>query len=282
MTRSLFDHAIPNRAGTALLTGLALMLGACGGVPSGQVQAHVNGHEISDRAVAAELAAANLPDSDKAMQHAALDKIIARYLIIEEAQRQGLDKSPDYLAFKDRAQDLVLADMMVKRWAAALPRPAQADIDHYVAANPLRFDARAFLLVDAIEAPNASGSIKDLAPLHAMDAVESTLRARHLATRRASQVLDTALIDPAMARQLTSAPVGEPIVFAGSSRSPNSGLRVLAVMRSDPAPIPADLRNGLAADAVRQAQIAQKLAGLKEGARIAFRADLQPGPQATK
>lgn len=266
--------------------GLALMVQGCGGVPAGQVEAHVNGREISDRAVAAELAAANLPDNDPVAQHLALDKIIARYLLIEEAQRQGIDKSPDFLAFRDRAQDLVLADMMVRRWAAALPAPAPADIDRYVAANPFRFDRRAFVQVEEIEAPAGSASIKDLAPLHAMDAIEALLRAHHAEFRRVSQVLDTALIDPAMARQLASAPPGEPVVFAAApgkaAGSTGGSLRVMAVVRSDPAPIAADMRTALAADALRQTLIAQKLAGLKAGARIALRADLQPGAPGPK
>ena len=56
----------------------------------------------------------------------------------------------------------------------------------------------------------------------------------------------------------------------------------MAVVRSDPAPIAADMRTALAADALRQTLIAQKLASLKAGARIALRADLQPGAPGPK
>ncbi len=258
---------------------LMLALAGCGGVPAGQVQAHVNGREISDRAVAAELASANLADGDAGAARAALDKVIARDLIVEEARREGLDKTPDYLALRDRADDLVLADMMVRRWAGTLTAPGQAEIDHYVAANPLRFDQRALIAVDQIEASGQGPAVAALAPLHNMDAVEAMLRTSRASVRRIAQVLDTALIDQATARRLVTAPPGEPIVLAAPAKG-GADWRIIAVTRNDPAPIPADMRASLAGEALRQQQIAHRLDALRSGARIAYRADLDPAAKA--
>lgn len=267
----------PGRAVIAL--PLALALAGCGGVPAGQVQAHVNGREISDRAVAAELASANLADGDAGAARTALDKVIARDLIVEEARREGLDKTPDYLALRDRATDLVLADMMVRRWATTLTAPSQAEIDRYVAANPLRFDRRALIAVDQIEATGQGPVIATLEPLHSMDAVEGALRNAHASVRRIAQVLDTALIDQATARRLVTAPPGEPIVLGAPGKA-GGAWRIVAVTRNDPAPIGAEMRASLAGEALRQAQIAHRLDALRTGARIAYRADLDPAAKA--
>ena len=268
------------RPGRALIVlPLIVALAGCGGVPAGQVQAHVNGREISDRAVAAELASANLADGDAGAARAALDKVIARDLIVEEARREGLDKTPDYLAMRDRATDLVLADMMVRRWAAALAPPGQAEIDRYVAANPLRFDRRALISVDQIEATGQGPAIATLEPLHSMDAVEGALRNAHASVHRIAQVLDTALIDQGTARRLVTAPPGEPIVLGAPGKT-GGAWRIIAVTRNDPAPIAAEMRATLAAEALRQAQIAHRLDTLRSGARIAYRADLDPAAKA--
>lgn len=268
--------AVPRRGLCVLIFALA----GCGGAPAGQIEAHVNGREISDRAVAAELASANVAPGNPADDRAALDKVIARDLIVEQARREGLDKTPDFLALRDRAEDLVLADLMVRRWAAAVPQPAQGEIDRYVAENPLRFDQRTLLTVDEIEATGQGPVLADLAPLHSMDAVDGALRNARATVHRISQVLDTALIEPATARRLVTAPPGEPVVFAAPGKSGGSW-RIIAVTRSDPAPVAADLRTALAGDALRQIQIAHRLDALKSGARIAYRADLQPAGKAS-
>jgi peptidyl-prolyl cis-trans isomerase C len=248
-----------------------LALAGCSQAPAGQVAAHVNGQEVSDRAVEAELASANIaPDAKGAMQ-GGLDKVITRDLIVEQARREGLDKSPDYLAFRERADDLVLADMLVRRWMAAVPPPAQPDIDRYIAANPFRFDRRVLFQVDQIEARGGAVAPRDLAPLHSMDAVAALLDQHHVEYRRMTQVLDSALIAPEMARQLSSAPAGEPVAEPVAG-----GLQLIALQRSDPAPVSPDLGQRLAADALRQAAIAQRITALRAGARIEYRADLRP------
>ncbi len=258
-----------HRTQAALLAMLALA--GCQETPAGQVAAHVNGKEVSERAVEAELAAANLAPETKGAMQGGLEKVITRDLIVDQARREGLDKSPDYLAFRERAEDLVLADMLVRRWAASVPPPSQSDIDRYIAANPFRFDQRVLFQVDAIEARAGAVAPRDLAPLHSMDAVAALLDQHHVEYRRMAQVLDSALIPAAVAHQLSSAPPGEPVAVP----SPG-GIQLIALQRSDPAPIAADLRERLAGDALRQAAIAQRVNALRAGARIEYRADLRP------
>jgi peptidyl-prolyl cis-trans isomerase C len=266
------------RAGAALSVLALLMLNGCGGTPEGQVAAHVNGQEVSQRSVVAELASANVSPEAKGAMQSGLEKVITRDLIVDQARREGLDKSPDYLAFRERADDLVLADMLVRRWAAGMPAASQPDIDRYIAANPYRFDKRTLFQVDEIEARGNAVGTHDLAPLHSMDAVAALLDQHHVEYRRMTQVLDSALIAPALARQLAGAPVGEPVAMPMSG-----GMQMIALQRSDPAPIPADLRARLANDALRQAAITQRVNALRAGARIEYRADLRPGakPQTT-
>lgn len=247
-------------------------LGGCSGAPAGQVAAQVNDTEISDRLVGAELAAAGISQPDRAVMRQALDKVIARDLLVDQARREALDKSPEFLALRQRAEELVLADLVVKRWTAALPAPGDEQIARFIAANPQRFDHRTLYTLDSIDIAQGAPPLAALAPLHSIDAIEAMLRARSIGFQRLVQPLDSALAAPALARQLAAAPPGEPIAVPAGK-----GMQIMAVLRADPAPVPADLARQLAADALRQAQIADKIANLRAGARIAYRDAPQPG-----
>lgn len=249
-----------------VLCGLAAVLGGCSATPSGQVAARVNDTEISDRAVEAELAAAGISQPDPGTTRAALDKVIARDLLVDQARREGIDATPDFLALRQRAEELVLADLLVKRWAAHATAPSDDRIAQFIADNPQRFEHRTIYMLDSIEIPSGPPPAAALEPLHSIDAVAALLQARNIAFQRLSQPLDSALAAPALARRLATAPPGEPIALAASG-----GMQVMAVVRADPAPVPAALARQLAADALRQAQIADKVAGLRSGARIAYR-----------
>lgn len=268
----------PGRSRRSVVLFATLALAACGGSPTGQVVAQVNGKEITERAIDAELATAHAEPGPaaKALIPAALDRVVTREVLVQQARRAGLDKSPDFLAMQQRADDIVLAEMMTRKLAAALPAPSQQDIDGYVAANPFRFARRAYLQTDTIEVPGGAIKPRDLVPLHSIDAVEGLLHDRHLSYQRLIQAVDTALIPTSLARQLSSVPAGEPVVLPRSE-----GLQVIAVRRVDPAPLPDQTARALAADALRQTAVAQQVKTLREGSKIEYRKDFGPGKPGT-
>ena len=74
-------------------------LAACDKEPTGQVAAVVNGDEITLQEINAELGNAPIPEGvdKKAVQQAALQRILDRRLLAQSAREEDLDKSPEYM-----------------------------------------------------------------------------------------------------------------------------------------------------------------------------------------
>src|SRR5687768_2411812 len=88
-----------------------LLTSACGekreAAPSGQVVATVNGKEITILDLRQEAGTAN---PGKPVEQAALNAIIARELLADEAKKQELDALPATAIMQDKARQLVLVD----------------------------------------------------------------------------------------------------------------------------------------------------------------------------
>ena len=106
-----------NRA-TALIAIACLGVGACrfpgipglsgaGKAPTGQVVATVGGKEITLLELQAELAGAQGLDAKahKAAEQQALRMIVARTALAEEARKEALDKTPEFVLLQQRTTD---------------------------------------------------------------------------------------------------------------------------------------------------------------------------------
>lgn len=113
----------------------ALLLAACGEpVAEGQVLAVVNGHEITERDLAAEGGSA-----DRAT---ALRQLVDRHLLAEVAREQSLERTPEYLAALRRNREQLLVQGLGQKLSATMPDPSAADISGYIAAHPHAFIGR--------------------------------------------------------------------------------------------------------------------------------------------
>ena len=104
---------IPFLAGAALLA-----LAACGDKsPQGQVVATVNGEEITAQEVNAEAQALNLPANAnrEAVLPQILQRVLDRKLLVGVARERKMDKSPDFLIQRRRAEETVLATMLARQ-----------------------------------------------------------------------------------------------------------------------------------------------------------------------
>src|SRR4051812_49548010 len=98
------------RAMLAALMASALVVTGCGKKATGQTVAVVNGEEISQGELNAELQAANVPASADRKQVTAqlLQRIIDRKLLAQAAVKDGIDKTPEYISRQRRMNEELL------------------------------------------------------------------------------------------------------------------------------------------------------------------------------
>lgn len=199
---------------TVLALPMALaLLGGCTKHPGGQVVAVVNNEEITRQELQAEAEAAHVPaTADKQAATAALlQRVIDRNLLADYAQKQGLDRSPEFIARRRLIEQTLLAELGMRKLAGTQPDPTSAEAEAFVAAHPTLFAGRQQLTLDQVQFPTMADTVKyqSIAKLPTMDAVVQQLKANGISYTRGSPVVDTASLDPAVSRQIIALRNGE-------------------------------------------------------------------------
>jgi len=201
-----------------------IMLAGChkgtGSAPTGQVVASVDGQEVTQREVSAELNGFSSPDENatKKAQQSAVQAILNRKLLAKAAKDAGLEKSADYQLMRARTDELTLAQAYEQQVASKLPRPTQDEIRQYMAQHPNTFAQRKIYVVDRIDIPaTTSRKVLDaIKPLHSMDDIEQVLLNASIDYVRAPGAIDARSTPPAIIDQIAKMPAGEPFVIPGS------------------------------------------------------------------
>ncbi|SEN61032.1 hypothetical protein SAMN05192583_3143 [Sphingomonas gellani] len=173
--------------------------------PSGQVLARVNGTDITRRDVLTELTASGAPadvDIDTATP-ALLDGLVTRRLLVDEATRQSIDRSPEFLGQMRRDRDMLLARLLRERLAEDEAGTAQP------AADPAALDRRMLFDVDRLTLLTPVDPAI-LARLPSIDAAADWLTRHCVPFRRDTVRLDSLALDPDQATRLRGA--GERLV----------------------------------------------------------------------
>lgn len=173
--------------------------------PTGQVVATVDGVEITQTELNAELGGMkgrNASEQD-ALQRAALQNIINRTLLVQAASEQKLDQSPDGVLTKRRAEQMALISLLEKSVTAKTPEISSEEATEFVSENPLLFDQRRIFLVEQIAVnSNSPKLLKDLEPLNTMAEVQAYLTSVKLNSQLSFGVIDALQTDPAVTRQI--------------------------------------------------------------------------------
>jgi EpsD family peptidyl-prolyl cis-trans isomerase len=260
----------------------ALLVSGCNrGAPEGQVAATVNGDEVTLQELNTEIQASNVPDGadKKVAQQQALQRVIDRKLLIGAAHDKKIDKSPEFLSQKKRAEELLLAQTYAKQQLAAIPVPNDAQISKFMADHPSAFSNRESLQLDQIRfRPTDQNQLKKLSVIqadHSLDAVAAHLTALGIKFERGKAGIDTAQVPPELVKAINGLPAGEPFVL------PNNGMITVNALigRQAIATDPAQARQG-AVGAWRQQQfsklIADQLKSLRDGAKINYQSGFSP------
>jgi len=250
-----------------------LALAACDKKPGGQVVAVVNGEEISQQELNAELNGAQVPQGAQRQQvmNQLLARVIDRKLLVQQAKKEGLDKTPAYLDQVRRGEENLLVNLLAGKQAKAIAVPDAGAVNSFVSGNPSLFSGRKRYALDqvAFAIPADKTVLQKLAPVHTLDGVVQVLQANNIQFQRGSTTLDTGTIPPELAQRIAGLPAGEPFVV------PANGQLVASVVRSSTdAPTPQAQVTPAATEFLRQQSLrtamGKQLDGVRKEAKIEY------------
>jgi EpsD family peptidyl-prolyl cis-trans isomerase len=262
---------------------IALAVTACQKKASGQTVAVVNNDEITASELNAELASANLsPNSaTKEARNEALQRLIDRSLLEQQARADGLDKSPQFLNQERRMTQNLLINMFVARHLNTAQVPTPEDISQYEASHPGMFAKREIWTLQQIiyPLPKDAALNAKITAAKTLDDVAQALTAAGVQFTRATRQVDSALFPPDIYQKVVALAPGEPFIVPGPEKAAAS-----AISARQPAPLPDDKARQLALNGIRRDRAEKfakdRLTSLKGTAKIQY----QPGfgPPANK
>jgi len=254
----------------------ALALGGCEKKAGGQVVAVVDGQEITQQQLNAELAGLNVPPNadKKAVQAQVLQQLVNRRLLIGKAKAQGLDRSPTYLAQVQRTQDGILIGMLGSTVAKGQRVPSAAEIDKFYNDNPSQFAQRKVFSVDqiAFNVKPDQALIAKLKAAKTMAEIEAALTAAGISFVRGASTIDSAAVPEQIIAQIAALPPGEPFIV------PQRGQLVASVVKSVEAqPLSEDQARPFIINVLRRKSTDEAMSKLLKDARDKAKIEYQPG-----
>lgn len=201
----------------ALALAALMSLQACGSQPTGQVVAVVNGDEITQAELNAELADMTIPPTgDKQeIRRQVLQQLVDRRLMAQMAQEEGFDREPEFLNRERKMREELLVRMYGQKLAETVSVPDQAAVKRFLSENPGKFSERAVYTVDQIvfDYPGEQRVLKALEAAKTLDEVEQTLTGFKVAYTKGANSLDSGSLPAAALKQILALPPGEPFVI---------------------------------------------------------------------
>lgn len=157
------------RVAILVLLAAAMGLSGCGDKekPAGKVLVRVNGDDITALQLEAELwNVDHSPEGSavrrEAMRKQALEALIDRQVLLDEALRNKIDRDPKVMQIVDRFKTQAIVQAYLESKAAALATPSKAEIDDYFKKHPQLFAHRKVLDVTQLTIParNFSAQLK--------------------------------------------------------------------------------------------------------------------------
>jgi len=254
---------------------IASALTGCQRKATGQTVAVVNNHEITAADLNAELA--NSPDAlggAKASRAAALQKLIDRELLVQQAQSDGIDKSPEFLNRQRGLTDELLINMLVSRKMNTSQVPSPAQISQYEASRPEMFANREIWTLDQVlyPLPKDPALVAKLSAAKTMDEIIQALNAAGMQMKRGTKKLDTAILPPDVYEQIAKLPAGVPFIVPGADKAAAS-----VITAREASPINGDPASKLAVQAMKRDKEQQFLADRINALRASAKIQYQPG-----
>ena len=226
----------------------------------GQVIAHVGPDDITQQELENELRIAGIPADKRndAVVKAALERVIERKYLVQQALAGKLDREPTVHLDILRAREQILAGAFVQRdLASKMSTISKNEIDSYIQAHPEQFDQRKLFQIEQISFVPP----KDVEPIttatkdaKTLDQVGAQLNQLNIKFSRGTATLDGATLPAAMLKALDARKPDD--VFFIRSRGSGSFFKVTSV---DSKPLTGDEATEFAKREVRS-EIARKSA----------------------
>lgn len=235
---------------------LALVLCACGdskSAPTGQVAATVNGEEITTTDIEAELAGASAatPEQQKQLQRMALDRIVVRTILAQEAREQGVDKGPEAAVLERKAKQIALVESLQRKLRGSVPQPGADEVSAFISSNPGMFAQRRVYVVDQIIVPRADVAlVRALEPVKSLPEAKSVLAARRAQSSETVGVIDSLQMPPQAAQQIAALPPSEVFIIPS-----NGGLRINQIRSSQLNPVTGEAANAVAREMLQRQRL---------------------------
>ena len=214
------------------------MLASCGNgdkaAPKGQVVATVDGQEITASELRMEMGnAPSDPNVAATAQQAALQGLISRKLLVAEAKRRELEKSPVASMYRARAEELALIQLLQMNIASGVPKVSDEEVEEYISSHPASFSGRKLISVDQLLVGKIDPKvIQQMEPLKTMPEIEALLTNNKVQYVRSAAVLDTLSLNPEAAAKIGGLPNDEIVAV------PNGGgVQVARIVNSRVEPL---------------------------------------------
>ncbi|MEQ1837172.1 MAG: EpsD family peptidyl-prolyl cis-trans isomerase [Candidatus Nitrotoga sp.] len=220
-----------------LMLGTAIALSACGSKeksPS-QVLVQVNGKEITVLQVNEELQnTAVRPAQQEEMTQQLLKLLIDRQLILEEAERNKINRTPEVMRAIERSKEQVIVQAYLQSIASKVAKPLKAEIDEYYQKHPeffahrKEFDLRQLLIANKSYSEGLKTFIDSAKTL---DEIAGWMDKRGVVYVRRQVTRSTSDLPKQAVAQLEILPLGQLFLV---DEGDNKVLNVLAAIRSSP------------------------------------------------
>lgn len=263
-----------------LVFAIALAIGACQKKASGQTVAVVNDEEITagelNDALNSDPSAAN--STSKQVRADVLQKLIDRKLLVQQARKDGLDKSADFINQQRRANDELLINMLISKRVNTSQVPSADEVSRFEASRPELFGQRETWTLDQLiyPLPKNSTVTAQLGSAQSLDAVAKILTASGIQFTRANRKIDTAVFPHPIFQQLAKLKPGEPFIAPGPDKAVAS-----VITAREPNPLVGNQAQTVAVNVMRQNQasavIQDRVKSLRTSAKIQYQPGFGPG-----
>ena len=255
---------------------VALAVTSCQKKATGQTVAVVNGEEITASELNSELANAKAPTGGdtKQVRNAALQSLINRKLLVQQAKADGIDKSPDYLTQLRRGTDDLLINMLLSRKLSTAQVPTRDQINQFEAGHPGAFANREVWTLSQLLYPlqkDPALSAK-LSAAKSLDEVAQVLTSAGVQFTRAERKLDTGILPDGVYKQIEKLPPNEPFIANGADKAVAS-----VITAKTPNPTPPDQARQIALSLMKRDQATKAIEDRVKSLRTTAKIEYQPG-----
>ena len=265
-----------------VLAGLSLCLGACGepDLP-GHPIVQVNGKVITDYQLDGELQRPPSGASETG-RAGALQTLIDRHLLQDEALRNGLDRDPHVVEALENARAQILAQAYLQSRIAYVEAPTREEIRTYFDRHPDRFSNRKLFHLKEITLPSSqlTGELKAVMDqARSLDDMAAWLDGRRIDYTVGRQVRSSADMPEAMLNRIRDLQAGQMLIVREGE---DASLLAIASVQQHPLSIEAAAPQieRLLLDEKSRRRGDAELARLRAGARVAYQ-DKRTSPLAS-